>query len=139
MAGTPLYDFGYGLSYTHFQYSNLHIEPAEIYNQGGAKVTVDVSNDGRVAGIDTVQVYLHERFTPVATPIKQLRGFERVALQPGEKKTITLALGPEDLQLLDKDMHWVVVPGMFDVMVGRSSADIALKGTLLVKGSASTE
>ena len=139
MAGTPLYDFGYGLSYTHFQYSNLHIEPAELYNQGGAKVTVDVSNDGRVAGIDTVQVYLHERFTPVATPIKQLRGFERVALQPGEKKTITLALGPEDLQLLDKDMHWVVVPGMFDVMVGRSSSDIGLKGTLLVKGSASTE
>jgi beta-glucosidase len=133
---TPLYAFGHGLSYTHFQYSNLHIEPAEIYNQGSARVSVDVTNDGQTAGTDTVQLYLHERFTPVATPIKQLRGFERIALQPGEKKTVTVALGSEDLQLLDKDMHWVVVPGTFDIMVGRSSEDIALKGTLKVKASA---
>jgi DNA-binding LacI/PurR family transcriptional regulator len=82
---------------------------------------------------ETVQLYVHERFTPVATPIKQLRGFERVGLDPGEKKTVKFALGPEDLQLLDKNMRWVLVPGTFEIMVGRSSEDVAAKGTVEVK------
>jgi beta-glucosidase len=83
--------------------------------------------------VETVQLYVHQRFTPVATPIKQLRGFDRLALEPGEKKTVTLPLGPEDLQLLNQDMRWVVVPGTFDLMVGRSSEDIVAKATLTVK------
>ena len=135
MPGTPLYPFGYGLSYTHFQYSNLRIDPAEIYSQGEAHVSVDVENTGKRAGVETVQLYLHERYAPVSTPVKQLRGFERVELAPGQKKTVTFTLGPEDLQLLDRNMHWVVVPGTFDIMIGKSSADIALKGALEVKGS----
>jgi beta-glucosidase len=139
MAASPLFPFGHGLSYTHFAYSNLRVEPAEIYNQGTAKVTVDVQNDGQKSGVETVQLYLHERFTPVATPVKQLRGFERVALDPGQKKTVSFTLGPEDLQLLNKDMRWVVVPGDFDLMVGRSSEDVALKGTLHVKAAGANE
>jgi beta-glucosidase len=139
MPATPLYPFGHGLSYTHFQYSNLHIEPAQIYNQGNARVTVDVENDGKRTGVETVQLYLHQRFTPVATPVKQLRGFERVALDPGQKKTVSFTLGPEDLQLLDKDMRWVVVPGVADIMIGSSSEDVALKGTLQVKASVGNE
>jgi beta-glucosidase-like glycosyl hydrolase len=135
MPGTPLYPFGYGLSYTQFQYSNLRIDPPQIYNQGETHVKVDVQNTGKRAGAETVQLYLHERYAPVATPVKQLRGFERVALEPGQKKTVTLTLGPEDLQLLDRNNHWVVVPGTFDIMVGKSSADIVLKGTLEVKDS----
>ncbi|MEJ2007693.1 MAG: fibronectin type III-like domain-contianing protein [Acidobacteriota bacterium] len=135
MPGTPLYPFGYGLSYTHFQYSNLRIDPARIGTGGDAKVSVDVENIGKRAGFETVQLYLHERYAPVSTPVKQLRGFERVALEPGQKKTVTFTLGPEDLQLLDRDMHWVVVPGTFDIMIGKSSANIALKGTLEVRGS----
>jgi beta-glucosidase-like glycosyl hydrolase len=135
MPGTPLYPFGYGLSYTQFQYSNLRIDPPQIYNQGETHVKVDVEDTGKRAGVETVQLYLHERYAPVATPVKQLRGFERVALEPGQKKTMTFALGPEDLQLLDRDMHWVVVPGTFDIMVGKSSADIVLKGALEVKSS----
>ena len=85
--------------------------------------------------METVQLYLHERYVPVATPVKQLRGFERVALEPGQKKAVTFTLGPEDLQLLDRNNHWVVVPGTFDIMIGKSSADIVLKGPLEVKDS----
>ena len=68
----------------------------------------------------------------MSTPVKQLAGFERLALQPGETKTVTFTLTPDELQLLDEDMHWVVVPGDFEIMVGKSSADIELKGTLKV-------
>ena len=135
MPGTPLYPFGYGLSYTQFQYSNLRVEPGEIYKEGKTHVSVDVENAGKRSGAETVQLYLHQRFTPVATPVKQLRGFARVSLEPGQKKSVTFVLGPEDLQLLDRDMRWVVVPGTFDIMIGRSSEDIAAKGTLEVKAS----
>ncbi len=135
MPGTPLYPFGYGLSYTHFQVSNLRIDPAQIYSEGDAKVSVDVENVGKRAGVETVQLYLHERYAPVSTPVKQLRGFEQVALEPGQKKTVTFTLTPKDLQLLDRNMHWVVVPGTFDIMIGKSSADIVLRGALEVKSS----
>ena len=93
---------------------------------------MDVRNVGERPGVETVQLYIHEKYAPVATPVKQLRGFARVALEPGEKKTVTLALTPEDLQLLDSDMHWRVVPGDFELMVGKSSADIVLRGILKV-------
>ncbi len=132
MPATPLYPFGYGLSYTQFEYSNLRVEPAEIHPAGEARVTVDVKNAGDRAGVETVQLYIHEKYAPVSTPVKQLRGFERVALDPGETKTVTLKLTPEDLQLLDIDMHWRVVPGDFEIMVGRSSADIPQQGLLKV-------
>jgi beta-glucosidase len=132
MPATPLYPFGYGLSYTNFEYSNLHIEPAEIHTGGDAQVTLDVRNTGQRTGTETVQLYIHEQYTPVATPVKQLRGFARVPLAPGEKKTVSLKLTPEDLQLLDQDMHWRVVPGDFEIMVGKSSADIAVQGMLKV-------
>ena len=135
MPGTPLYPFGYGLSYTQYRYSNLRIEPAEMPSEGNTHVSVDIENTGKRLGVETVQLYIHERFTPVATPVKQLRGFERITLEPGQKKTVSFTLGPEDLQLLNQDMHWVVVPGTFDMMIGRSSDDIAVKGTLEVRAS----
>lgn len=132
MPGTPLYPFGYGLSYTDFEYSNLHIDSKQVPAGGKARVSVDVENTGKVAGVETVQVYLHERYAPVSTPVKQLRGFERVALAPSQKKTVSFVLGPEDFQLLDQKMRWVVVPGTFEIMVGKSAQDIALKDTLEV-------
>jgi beta-glucosidase len=132
MPGTPLYPFGYGLSYTSFQYTNLRVEPAEIHPGGEARVTFDVKNTGDRAGVETAQLYIHEDYAPVSTPVKQLRGFERVALQPGQTKTVTLKLTPEDLQLLDVDMRWRVVPGDFEIMVGKSSAEIPLQGMLKV-------
>ncbi|MGH9342467.1 MAG: glycoside hydrolase family 3 C-terminal domain-containing protein [Terriglobia bacterium] len=135
MPASPLYPFGYGLSYTQFKYSNLHIDPAQIYSQGKTQVSVDIQNIGKRAGVATPELYLHERYAPVSTAVKQLRGFQRAALKPGQKTTVKFTLGPRDLQLLDRNMHWVIVPGTFDIMVGKSSADIALKGALEVKGA----
>jgi beta-glucosidase len=134
MPATPLYPFGYGLSYTSFAYSNLKIEPAEIHPGGEVKVSLDVKNTGDRAGVETAQLYIHERYAPISTPVKNLRGFERVALNPGETKTVTMRLTPEELQLLDIDMRWRVVPGDFDIMAGKSSADadIVLRGVLKV-------
>jgi beta-glucosidase len=134
MLGSPLYPFGYGLSYTDFRYSNLRIDPARMGGSSDlhARVSVDIENTGKRPGVETVQLYLHERFAPISTPVKQLRGFERVALNPGESKKVTFTLSNEDFKLLGQDMHWVVVPGTFDIMIGKSSADVALKGTVEV-------
>jgi beta-glucosidase len=135
MPGTPLYPFGYGMSYTQFKYSNLRLGSDKIYSGGSVDVNVDVTNTGKCAGVETVQMYLHERYTPVAVPVKQLRGFEQVRLEPGETKSVTMKLTPEDMMLLDRDMHWTVVPGTFDIMVGKSSADISLTASLQVLGA----
>lgn len=132
MPATPLYPFGYGLSYTRYEYSNLRIEPAEIHPAGTATVSLDVKNAGERPGTETVQLYTHETTGPVATPVKQLRGFERVDLKPGETKHVTMTLTPEDLQLLDVDMHWRVIPTDFQIMVGSSSEDLPLNGVLKV-------
>ena len=133
MPATPLYPFGYGLGYTQFKYSNLHVSPEQISIQGNTAVSVDITNTGQRAGVETVQLYLHERYTPVSEPVKNLRGFEKVELQPGGTKTVTINLTPDELQLLDNDLHWRVVPGDFDVMVGPSSADIAVTSSFQVK------
>ena len=134
MLGSPLYPFGYGLSYTGFRYSNLRIDPGKTSATSAlrTRVSVDVENTGKRAGVETVQLYLHERFAPVSTPVKQLRSFQRVALAPGEKKTVTFTLTRDDLMLLDQDLHWVVAPGTFEIMIGKSSADVALTGTMEV-------
>jgi beta-glucosidase len=133
MPGTPLYPFGYGLSYTQFRYSNLRVDPAQIAHGGTAKVMVDVQNVGNRPGTETVEMYLHERYAPVSLPVEQLRGFERVTINPGETKTVTMTIRPEDLMLLDRDMLWKVAPGIFDVMIGNSAEDIALRGSLEVR------
>jgi beta-glucosidase len=132
MPATPLYPFGYGLSYTDYQYTNLRVAPEEIHAGGTARVSFEVKNTGGRVGTETAQLYIHETASPVSVPIKQLRGFEQVNLKPGETKTVTFTLGPEDLQLLDIDMHWRVVPGDFEIMAGRSSDDLPLNGTLKV-------
>jgi beta-glucosidase len=129
MPATPLYPFGFGLNYTEFQLSNLRIAPIQIAADGNVDVSVDVTNTGKRAGAEVVQLYLHQRYAPVALPVKSMKGFVRVELGPGEMKTVTMKLAPGDLQLLDKDLHWKVVPGTFDVMVGKSSQEIVLTGS----------
>ena len=133
MPATPLYPFGYGLSYTQFRYSNLQVDPAQTGQGGNVTVKVDVQNVGNRAGVQTVQLYLHERYAPVSLPVEQLRGFERITLKPGETRTVTMTIRPEDLMLLDRDMLWKVAPGTFDVMIGNSAEDIALRDSFQVK------
>src|SRR5579872_2822306 len=119
----PLYPFGYGLSYTTFKFDNLHVEPTHIEPGGTAQVSVDVTNTGSRGGDEVPQLYVHQEVASVTRPLMQLRGFQRVTLQPGEKRTVTFTVGPDDLSLLDADMHRVVEPGTFDLMVGPSSAE----------------
>jgi beta-glucosidase len=133
MPSTPLYPFGYGLSYTTFEYSNLRIQPNAIFNEGEVEIRVDVKNTGAVKGAEVVQLYINDIVSSTSKPVKELRGYEKISLDPGEKKTVTFKLQPEDLSLFDRDMNFVVEPGTFEVMVGSSSEDIRLKGELVVK------
>ena len=133
MPASPLYEFGYGLSYTRFEYSNLRISPQRIRPAANVQVSVDVKNTGEWEGVEVAQLYVHHVTGSVATPIKQLRGFQRVELKPSEKTTVSFTLTPEDLALLNQDMHWIVEPGDIDILVGSSSEDIRLKGLLEVE------
>ncbi len=128
-----LYPFGYGLSYTTFAYSNLIVSPLSAQNQADVTVSVDVTNTGKVKGDDVVELYLKQEVSSVTTYESVLRGFERVPLQPGEKKTVRFTLHPDDLEILDKNMNWTVEPGKFQVMIGSSSEDIKLKAELEIK------
>lgn len=122
-----LYPYGYGLSYTKFEYSNLQVSPEKENSQGDVQVSVDVTNTGSRKGDDVVQLYLKDEVSSVTTYEYDLRGFERVNLTPGEKKTVQFTLHPDDLALLDKNMNWTVEPGKFMLMIGSSSMDIKLK------------
>jgi beta-glucosidase len=128
-----LYPFGYGLSYTKFEYSNLVVSPEQENSEGDVQVSVDVTNTGARSGDDVVQLYLKDEVSSVTTYEYDLRGFERVNLKPGEKKTVQFTLHPDDLALLDKNMNWTVEPGKFMVMIGSSSEDIKLKKEFDVK------
>jgi beta-glucosidase len=130
-----LFPFGFGLSYTTFEYSALSIEPAQIPVGGTATVRCRVKNSGRRAGDEVVQLYVHDVLASVARPVTQLEGFQRVHLEPGEEKAVSFTLAREQLQMLDRDTHWVVEPGAFRVMVGASSKDIRLRGELVVTPS----
>jgi beta-glucosidase len=123
-----LYYFGVGLSYTTFAYSNLRISPAQQTTHGNITVSFDVKNTGAMEGDEVVQLYTRDLVSSVTTYEKNLRGFERVHLKPGESRTVTLALTPDDLALWDRAMHFVVEPGAFRVMIGASSEDIRLTG-----------
>jgi beta-glucosidase len=126
----PLFPFGWGLSYTTFALSNLRLAAEHIGPEGKTSVSVEVRNSGKIRGDEVVQLYIHDRVSSVTRPVKELRGFLRVNLQPGESKTVEFALGPEELSFLDRDMHRVVEPGTIDILVGTNSME--LKETKLV-------
>lgn len=133
LTGQPLFPFGFGLSYTTFEYSNLSISPAEVSADGGATIHCVVRNSGARAGDEVVQVYIRDVLASVARPVMQLAGFTRIHLEPGESREVQFRLGPSQLRMLDADMKWVVEPGTFRIMVGSSSKDIRLRGELVVK------
>lgn len=128
-----LYPFGYGLSYTTFEYKNLQVSPDKAQNQADISVSVDVTNTGKVKGDEVVQLYLKDKVSSVTTYEYDLRGFERITLAPGETKTVNFVIHPDDMALLDKNMNWTVEPGAFEVMIGSSSEDIRLKKEFVIE------
>jgi beta-glucosidase len=118
----PLFPFGHGLSYTTFEYSDLAVTPAQIGVGAEASVSVTVSNTGPVAGDEVVQMYIRDQVSSLTRPVMELKGFQRITLEPGETRKVTFPITPDQLAFLDARMERVVEPGLFDVMVGTSSA-----------------
>jgi beta-glucosidase len=133
LTGMALFPFGFGLSYTTFEYSELRVEPASTDAAGTVAVTCRVTNSGPRAGDEVVQLYVKDVLGSVARPVMELRGFERIHLKPGESRDVTFRIGREDLKMLDRDMRWVVEPGLIRVLVGASSKDIRLRGEFTVR------
>jgi beta-glucosidase len=119
----PLFPFGWGLSYSTFKFSNLHVTPDSIGPKGQTEVSVDVTNTSQVRGDEVAQLYIRDEVSSVTRPIEELRGFQRVTLGPGETKTVEFTLGPDDLSFWNLDMHRVVEPGTFKIMVGGNSVE----------------
>jgi beta-glucosidase len=132
MPATPLYEFGFGLSYTQFEYSNLKM-PDMVNSGSDVEISLDVRNTGSRKGAEVVQLYINDVIASTSRPIKELKGYEKVSLEPGETKTVKLKLLPEDLSLYDRNMNFVVEPGTFKIMIGSSSQNIKLTGSLEVK------
>lgn len=127
-----LYPFGYGLSYTSFEFSNLTIKQSAPGANGRIDVTCNITNTGDRKGDEVVQLYIRDGISSVTTYLKVLRGFERITLEPGETKQVSFVLTPQDLGLWNKDGHFVVEPGKFKVMIGSSSEDIRLTDEFVV-------
>ena len=129
---TPLYPFGYGLSYTTFEMSKPRLEKETIDKNESVKVFVDLKNTGTRRGDEVVQLYIHDELSTVTRPVKELKDFARVTLNPGETKTVELEITPEKLKFYDINMDYVVEPGEFTIMVGNSSDDKDLQVTKLI-------
>lgn len=122
ISSKPLYPFGYGLSYTTFKFTNLKLSQASIGTDGRTEVSVDVTNSGSIAGDAVPQIYIHQRYGSASRPVRQVKGFQRVTLQPGETKTLTFPLGKDELQFWSPQTRkWAVEPSTFDVWAGEDS------------------
>ena len=133
LTGQPLFPFGHGLSYTHFAYANLTLDPAHIGPTQATTASFTLTNDGARDGDEVVQLYVHQVLASVAQPVIALKDFARVHLRAGESRTMTFRVGPEALRMLDRAMRPVVEPGTFRLLIGASSKDIRLRGELGVQ------
>jgi len=129
----PLFEFGYGMSYTRFNYSNLSLSSEKISPDESLKVKFDIENVGKYSGIEVAQLYIRKKFSKLARPVKELKGFAKVNLNVGEKKNVIIELTPEELSSYDENLDFVVEPGIYELMVGSSSEDIRLKASFEVK------
>ncbi|RYY10153.1 MAG: beta-glucosidase, partial [Chitinophagaceae bacterium] len=133
LTGQPLFPFGFGLSYTTFEYSDLKLSKAEINAADSVVVTCDIKNSGNRPGEEVVQLYIRDELASLARPVMELKGFQRISLKAGETKTVSFKVGPEQLSMLDVNLKKIVEPGDFRIMIGASSKDIRLKTTLIVR------
>lgn len=127
LKNSPKFPFGYGLSYTNFNYSDLKLSSTKIKSNETIKVSFQLSNTGKVAGEEVVQLYLKDKFGSVVRPVLELRDFQKVKLNAGESKTIEFTIDKEKLSFYNDKLEWIAEPGDFEVMIGASSADIKLK------------
>ena len=128
-----LFPFGHGLSYTRFEYSNLKIDSEKISPEERVNISLEVKNLGGYKGDEVVQLYLHDLVSSMAKPVKELKGFRRITLEPGQKRSVSFILDRDTLASYDVDMNLAVEPGFFEVMIGSSSEDIRLKGSFEVR------
>ena len=130
----PLYPFGYGLSYTSFEFSNLRIDAADARPGSHVTVQIDVTNVGKRSGDEVVQLYIHQTVPYMTRPVKELKAFKRVTLEPEQTRTITFQLAVNQLGFYDRDDHFVVEPGEVEILVGHSSQDIPCTGSFEIVG-----
>ena len=128
---SPLYAFGFGLSYTTFRLDNVRLTRDRMSRSESTTVNVDVTNTGTRAGTEVVQVYIRDRVSSVTRPVKELKGFAKILLDPGETRTIGIDITPASLAFYDINMDYVVEPGEFEIMVGTSSRDDDLQTVVL--------
>ena len=134
VAASPLYPFGHGLSYTTFEYSNLAISSEQVKAGGAVRVSLDVKNVGKIAGDEVVQLYICDEYASIPRPVKELKGYSRLTLHPGESRSVIFNLPVDQLAFYDEDLNLVVESGTFKVMIGSSSADIRAEGAFEVVG-----
>jgi Predicted membrane protein len=120
----PLYPFGYGLSYTTFQYSDIALSASAMGQDGSITAAVTVTNTGKRDGAEVVQLYIRDLVGSITRPVKELKGFEKIFLKAGESKTVTFKITPELLRFYDYDLKQVAEPGDFDVMIGGDSRNV---------------
>lgn len=130
----PRYAFGHGLSYTSFLYENLRMDKKQVEPCGEIRISADITNDGGREGTEVVQLYLRDTFASVTRPNKELQGFTRVGLKPGQKKTVTFTVGASQLAFPDRDGRWKTEEGDVEVLLGSSSEDIRLTGSFCISG-----
>jgi beta-glucosidase len=127
----PLFAFGYGLSYTAFSIKNVRVEKAKIKTNGSTRVLAEVTNTGKREGAEVVQMYIRDLVSSVTRPVKELKGFQKVTLRPGETKSVAFDITPDLLAFYDVKMKYVVEPGDFEIMIGNSSRDEDLQKVVL--------
>jgi beta-glucosidase len=136
LSARPLFPFGYGLSYTTFKFDNLCLGRPEVEIGGQISISLDLTNTGPCRGDEVVQLYTRDPQASVTRPVKELKGFKRVSLEPGQTKTVTFTLSTYQLGFYNHEMKFVLEPGVIQVMVGSSSDDIHLTGEFSIAGSA---
>jgi beta-glucosidase len=131
-SSTPLFPFGFGLTYTSFKYSDLKVGSSTVAPDGTLRVSADIANTGKREGTEVVQLYVHDRLAPTSRPVRELKGFQRITLAPGEHKQVEFTVNANDLGSYDPQMHWIVPAGTYDVWVAPDSAS-GIQGTFEVK------